>query len=199
MTEPMTLPQNIHQLIRAHLAKRADGRLVQRPALLDQLAGEVQPSGGGQGGGNESPLPINTDAVELQLQLLHTAQQEEAERVGLTGPLDVILDRWAREDRPETVAHLVQVTRDMIDSIHQIVDPAPARRPLRKACPACGVTWICNENGDRKAALTAGVWDESGGLRPTTDWDISCAECGAVWHAADPGFNALIGLLSEAA
>ena len=199
MTETMTLPQNVHHLIRTHLAKRADGQLVQRPALLDQLTAEVQPSGGGQGGSNESPLPINADAVELQMQLLHAAQQEEVERSGLTGSLKVILDRWAQEDRPEFALHLVQVTRDMIDSIHQLIDPAPARRPLRKPCPACGITWMCNDNGDRKAALTAGVWDEGGGLRPTADWDITCAECEAWWHAADPGFSALIGALHEAA
>lgn len=195
----MSLGMNVHQLLRVHMTRRADGKVIQRKALIDQLAGAVHPTGGGSGGGNETPLPINADAIETQQAMLHTAQQEEAERSGLIGDLTVILKRWSLEERAEWVAHLEHVTLEFIDQITQIVEPVPARRPIRKPCPACGTTWILNGNGDRKVALTAGVWDDTGALRPTDEWDISCADCEALWHASDPAFAALISTLQEAA
>lgn len=180
----MSLRDNIHQLIRPHMTKRPDGKIVTRPALLDQLSEAVHTSKGGRRDTSETPLPINAAAIELWRALDTQARREEQDRTGRPrGHLGGIISRWESETRAEWVQHLEHATLDIIDQISDLLDPPPKRRKLREPCPACGERWVYDKaTGDRDACLTAGTHDSEGAMRQPADYDVACAACGAEWR-----------------
>lgn len=198
MTAAPSLAQNVHQLIRVHLTHDPTGRVTQQHALIDQLNDAVHSSTRSRSGGkNERGLPINTDAIDLQHRLTQKAKSVEKERTGdTTGGLRVTLYKWALEDRPPWTEHLAGITDHMINEITRLLDPEPPRRPLRQPCPACNQEWATNDEGERKAALTARVYTPEGGMLPTNEWDITCALCNAEWRAADPTFKYVLNALN---
>lgn len=183
----MSLRDSIHQLIRPHMTKRPDGKIVTRPALLDQLADAVKPSGRSRSGSSGTRLPINTDAIELWKRLDTQARQEELERNGRSaGHLGANIAAWETEPRAEWVQHLEHVALDIIDQINNLLDPPIPRRALQQPCPACAMTWVLNEQGDRTSALTARDRDpETGGVLKEDEMDITCAYCGAEWRNSE--------------
>lgn len=180
----MTLRDNIHQLIRAHLTKRPDGKIVRQDSLLDQLASAVHTSKGGRRDTSETPLPINAAAIELWKSLDTQVRREEADRTGRpSGTLGGLIAGWENEQRTEWVQHLEHATLDLIDQINELLDPPPKRRKLREPCPACGEQWVYDRaTGDRDPCLTAGTHDEEGAMRQPADYDVACAACGAEWR-----------------
>lgn len=179
----MSLAQNITMLIEEHPHARPDGQITTRPAFLDQLAGSQMAQRQGGAGSNETRLPINTAAIALWSDLDKEARYAEQGRANTTsGTLGAIIERWRREQRTEWQVYLESVTGWMIAQIQGMFEPPPRRRALHQPCPACGQTWTLNKDSEREAALTAGVHQQDGELRPPSECDVTCADCGAAWN-----------------
>ncbi len=183
----MSLAQNITMLLRPHPHTRADGRIIGRAALLDQVAESQMAQRQGGAGSNETRLPINTAAIELWKDLDdHARQAEQARANTMCGTLGAIIERWEKEKRTEWQDYLEQVTAHMIGQIETMFDPPPRRRALHQPCPACGQEWAhAGEEGERESSLTAGTHQQDGTMRPPSEYDVACGNCGAQWHGGE--------------
>jgi len=181
----MTLKDNVHQLVSAHLRTGPDNRPHKVPALLDELRAAVTPGHAGSAGGSDGgpPIPINPNALDLLSEIETDARTDYTEMTGYSWPgsLEGLLQTMAAMDEiePEWHAYLERVSLEWIDQITALLWPVKPRRKLvGKVCPSCG--WA-TYGEERKVCLSLGCWDPDGGVLPPGEWDIECASCEAGW------------------
>lgn len=182
----MSLASNINQLINAHVAMSATGKIIKQSALLTQLRNAD--TDGGRPTTNERPIPANLKAVALLQDIYDEAINHQYEMTHCLDqrPLRDILQAWAALEDREWVNCLEHVTQDWIDKIHEAIDPTRPRRPLHQPCSSCGNKYTPDDEGKRIPAVTAWVWDSDGNtIAPMEHWDVRCSSCGAQWHGKE--------------
>lgn len=195
----MSLQSNLTQLLHPHPTRRPDSQIVTAPALLDQLAEAVKPSGSSRsGGGGGGHTPANLDAINLWSKLDTYARieiQHQQRGATMTGTLGHILNTWRTPTSPDDEALLEDATAHIISEINNLLDPPLPRRKIWQPCPACDTKVIPNDEGDRTACLTAAVWDDrTGRVLHQSEMHLACSHCGAEWSG-----DSLKGVLEKVA
>jgi hypothetical protein len=151
------------------------------PALLDQLEALDRSASGGRSGGMS--LPINVEAIDLMRCMEAEAREYMADLApAFRGSLKEIILFWATEDiSGEDMVFYEHVTLDWCDQIEALLMPKKPRRKLPRACPACNVLLYGEEGEDRTYALSGWFWDDDENMVHPSQWDVSCAVCGAQW------------------
>lgn len=185
----MTLALRIQELTSAHLTTGPRGP-AEVPALLDQLAGAAFPNKDGAAGGGATgqPVPVNLDAIKLWQDLERNVRLDIHEMTAqrATGTLSRLIQSIPGAANDEWTAFWEHALLDWCDRIRGLLYPAPPRRKLDQACPACSTarTLVWEDSAEGyvwQAAVTVGCWGADGKLKAPSEWDARCGECGAEW------------------
>lgn len=179
----MSLRENVHTLVRTHLATSSDGAITRQPALLDQLTTACRTNFGASGSGaGGAGLLVNSKAVQLDREIREDALYIHFELYGheYRGTLKDLVATWpVIELNGEMQAYIELRTAQWVWDIENLL--AQRRPPFYPStpCPACGQRFHGPEN-----VPTLGVeyWDnERDRILNPAEWSAACEACGATW------------------
>lgn len=186
--KPDELLVNVRRLLVGALREREDGVTVDEPALLDQLAESVRPSGSFRGAGKGNGAPASIDAIDTWRELDTMARDINVKHGRSTrGTLGHLLSVWVKELRWGKRMDLVAESEKMIGKVLDLVAPQIPRRPVPYECPNCGAFWVWDAElaeGDEEKTYALSARDrhpETGRVLRPDEMDLACAACERVW------------------
>lgn len=149
----MSLVEHISRLTRVHITPHPHGGKTTSRPLLERLQDAVDPSGAKPSAAKPASerSPVNLDAIDELGRIRKTVVQETLERTPRApGSLIGMLQLWPDFEDQE---HLEYVSLEICDSIEELLDPMPPRRPLNQPCYDCGTLWL-SETADGELVPT---------------------------------------------